>query len=149
MSEAETATSGDRSGISVAAACIQRPIVMPELFSGEEGPFCDWLEHFEMCADLNGWKRDVCRKFLVVRLRGHAQEVYKGLEKTTRQDYDRLKASLSEQLAPPGEENRYKSEFRARQQREGETAAEVGRDVRRLARKAYPSLAIDTRQIST
>jgi hypothetical protein len=122
---------------------------MPELFSGEEGPFCDWLEHFEMCADLNGWKRDVCRKFLVVRLRGHAQEVYKGLEKTTRQDYDRLKASLSEQLAPPGEENRYKSEFRARQQREGETAAEVGRDVRRLARKAYPSLAIDTRQIST
>ena len=145
MSVSESASSGDRSGIAEAASCIQRPIIMPELCSGEEGPFCDWLEHFEMCADLNGWKQDVRSKFLVVRLRGHAQEVYWGLEETSQQDYDKLKAALSEQLAPPGEENRYKSEFRARQQQKGETAAEVGRDIRRLARKAYPSLAIDTR----
>jgi hypothetical protein len=118
---------------------------MPELFSGEEGPFVDWLEHFEMCSDLNGWKQDVRSKFLVVRLRGYAREVYKGLEKATQNNYAELQAALSEQLAPPGEEDRYKSEFRARQQQESETAAEVGRDIRRLARKDYPSLAIDTR----
>lgn len=34
---------------------VNRPIVMPEAFSGE-GSFADWLDHLERVAQINKWK---------------------------------------------------------------------------------------------
>lgn len=63
-----------------------RPVVMPDSYNGD-GQFKDWLANFELCAELNGWTGETRRKFLIVRLRGHAQELYNSFDDMTRGDY--------------------------------------------------------------
>ena len=89
---------------------------------------------------------DTRRKFLIiVRLRGTAQEIYNNLDEATQMNYVQLKTALIDQLDPAAQENRFRTEFRARRQRHGETIAVFGRDIRRLARMAYHSLPLGTR----
>ena len=54
---------------------------------------------------------------------------------------------MTEQLDAASQDfdGRFKAEFRARQQARGESPAELGRDIRRLFRLAYPSLLPVTR----
>ena len=63
----------------------------------------------------------------------------------TETSYVQLKTALIDQLDPAAQENRFRTEFRARRQRHGETIAVFGFDIRRLACMAYHSLPLGTR----
>ena len=58
---------------------LNRPVVMPEAFSGEATDERDWpayIDYFAECSALNGWQadgQDHRARFLSVRLRGAAQ----------------------------------------------------------------------------
>ena len=103
--ESLVVTSGDRTGIRMtdpeerqapaSAPLLARPVVMPDPFGGDEGQqFKDWLANFELCAGLNAWNEDTRRKFLIVRLRGTAQEIYNSLDENTQTSYVQLKTAL-------------------------------------------------------
>ena len=106
------------------APLLARPVVIPDPFGGDEGQqFKDWLANFELCAGLNAWNEDTRRKFLIVRFRGTAQEIYNNLDEATQTNYVQLKTAPIDQLDPAAQENRFRTEFRARRQRHGETIA--------------------------
>lgn len=43
-----------------------RPLATPELYSGE-GPFDEWIDHFESVPKLNGWKDKDMAQWLAVQ----------------------------------------------------------------------------------
>ena len=51
------------------------------------------------------------------------------LDENTQTSYVQLKTALIDQLDPAAQENRFRTEFRARRQRHGETIAVFGRDI--------------------
>ena len=69
------------------------------------------------------------------------------MDEATQTSYVQLKTALIDQLDPAAQENRFRTEFRARRQPHGhgETIAVFGRDIRCLARMAYHSLPLGTR----
>ena len=64
----------------------ERPVIVPEYFSGEE-PYEDWADQFEAIAEINGWDDDQKLKWLKVRLKGRALMAYKKFPVTVRALY--------------------------------------------------------------
>ena len=60
-----------------------RALVLPETFTGETD-YCDWIDHFENVAVVNGWDEAAKLQWLKVRLTGRAQIALKQLPKATR-----------------------------------------------------------------
>ena len=63
-----------------------RPLVKPERFDGSE----DWnsyIQHFEWCAELNGWNEREKAKFLTVSVTGTARQVLAGVTREKLRDY--------------------------------------------------------------
>ena len=71
-----------------------RPLVLPELFSGE-GSWESWLYHFESVANVNDWDDEKKLKWLKVRLTGKAQTAFQRLPGEARGDYKEAKSGLS------------------------------------------------------
>jgi hypothetical protein len=55
-----------------------RPIVMPDVYTGEED-WIDWITNFELCARINEWDNELKTEFLAVKLKKRAQRVYRDL----------------------------------------------------------------------
>ena len=73
----EVALAGD---VARSPAAVTRPVVLPEIFSGE-GSWTDWSDHFSNVAALNRWDEEAKRLWLRVRLSGRAQTAYKRLSR--------------------------------------------------------------------
>ena len=48
--------------------------VKPDVY--KDGPWEEWLNHFQLCAEINQWNEDQCCQQLAVSLRRRAQTVY-------------------------------------------------------------------------
>ena len=51
-----------------------RPLVLPDPFTGETD-YCDWIDHFENVAAVNGWDEAAKMQWLRVRLTGRAHRL--------------------------------------------------------------------------
>ncbi|CAG2228923.1 unnamed protein product [Mytilus edulis] len=122
----------------------KRPIVMPDVFTGEE-EWTDWLFQFESCSSLNDWNDGLKCKFIIVRLKGTAGKVLSDLDDDTKKDWTKLKAELTARFDTTTRPDLYKSEFMGRRKKPSETYLEMGNSIRTLARKAYPSLSNNVR----
>lgn len=119
-----------------------RPIVMPDAFAGKkEEDFDSWISYFENCADINGWTAEVKCKFIGVRLRGTALQVYQSLPQDIKVDFTALKSALQGKFIPVEKLTLYKAEFKARHQGKSESITEFGQSIRTLAQRAYPSVS--------
>ena len=78
-----------------------RPRAKPDVFSATETSFNDWLNHFELCARINGWSNEQACQQLAVCLRGRAQRVYTTLPQEERESYQSLVTALRLNLEPP------------------------------------------------
>ena len=81
---------------SAASGVGTKPVVLPELFTGE-GDFVEWLDHFENVAAINSWDAERKLLWLKVRLTGRAQTAFKRLSSDVRASY-----SESVAVADPG-----------------------------------------------
>lgn len=116
-----------------------RPVVTPELYSGE-GSFDEWLDHFDSVAKINGWKDEEATQWLSVRLVGRAKAAYKRLPEETKQNLDRAKAALRRRFEPESKRSLYTAEFQARCKLPSEDWATFADDLKNLADKALPDL---------
>ena len=114
-------------------------------FSGEdldkEGEtFQDWIEQFEMIAQMCGWDHQAKLVNLTTRLRGQAYSFYRTCTARQRSDYDALKLQLKERFTPVRMQVVHSSLFHQRKQETNETVDQYAQDLRRLFYRAYPKV---------
>uniref|UniRef100_A0A672SDB6 Peptidase A2 domain-containing protein n=1 Tax=Sinocyclocheilus grahami TaxID=75366 RepID=A0A672SDB6_SINGR len=86
-----------RSMIATANSIVNRPVFMPETFTGGGR---DWSEQFEMAAEVNNWNGDLKFKLMSLLLSGRARDVFCGLTIEDCSSYAKLKEVLSKRRLP-------------------------------------------------
>lgn len=67
---------------------------MSDTFTGAEREWSDWVEQFEMAADVNNWDEPLRLKCMGLLLSGRAHEVYSGFSEMVNASYVLLKEAL-------------------------------------------------------
>ena len=124
-----------------------RPLVIPELFSGEgNAHWDDWIDHFDRIADVNEWDADKQKKWFPARLTGRAASVYKRLSDAIKADLKLTKEALKERFEPASRKELYRAELASRKKKRSEDWAAYGEELTRLAEKAYPDLPVEAQE---
>ena len=115
-------------------------------FAGEdqttEGSFLDWIERFEMVAELAQWSDTVKVKQLVLRLRNSAQAFYRTCSEEQKTSYQALVTEMSRRFTPVRIQALECSKFHERRQKREESVDAYAQDLQRLFKKAYPGAAL-------
>lgn len=117
----------------------------PEAYDGTE----DWQEYlvyFEQLSELNGWDHPTMAMMLGLSLKGAARTVLAGLGLPQRRDYRLLRMALTQNFSPPEKVHLHMAELKARKRKPSESLANLGRDIARLVRLAYPGADQPTRE---
>lgn len=126
---------------------VNRPVFMPETFTGSGRDWSDWSQQFEMAAEVNNWNGEIKLKFMSLLLSGRARDVFCGLTMEDRSSYEKLKEALSKCFDPCESEDWNRASLSSRRRLAGETAREFGNALRRLVAKSYPVANGDTQDL--
>ena len=122
-----------------------KPIVNPDNYDGSKS-FDDWLTNLELCSQINGWSVEQKTRFLAVRLRGPALQVYTDLSDARKHDYSALVKALKGRFSPQGQSYLFRAKLKVRSRRKNEKLPELASDIRRLVVKAYPDISAELRE---
>ena len=120
----------------------KRPKVMPDQFDGKSS-WPDYLAHFEICSEINGWNFQQRTQYLSVSLRGTACQVMNNLPLHRRRDYRELVTALGRRFNPENQSELYRVQLRNRLRRTNESLPELGQHIRQLVSQAYPGANAD------
>ena len=124
-----------------------KPLLLPELFSGEPQNWTEWLEHFESVAAVNKWESDEDKlKWLRVRLAAKAQTAVRKMPESVRNNYGECVQALKQRFDPDSKRDLYIAELHTRARHRGEDWASYGDALRTLADKAYGDLEEKARE---
>ena len=122
-------------------------------FSGEssDGGFCkdifqDWLEQFELIANVLGWSSQAKLVNLITRLQGQAYSFFRSCTIEQRTDYSLLVAELKKRFTPVTLPAIQTNLFHDRKQHVSESVDAYAQELRTLFNKAYPSVQQGTRE---
>ena len=118
----------------------------PATYDGT-GLWNDYLSHFESVSLLNHWTETEKGLYLAASLRGQALGILGNQPRDDGQNYTRLVQSLQDRFAPSNRTELYRSQLRERRQKASESLPEMGQDVRRLIKLAYPTASCDLKEI--
>lgn len=117
---------------------LQKPIAMPESFSGSRSEnFNEWVQDFELYAELNSWGDDQKLKFLPICLKGGARRIFSDLKGI--KTYVSAVDSLRERFDPKCYSEVHKLNFRRRKRNKNESFFDLALDLRKLAKQAFPA----------
>ena len=114
----------------------------PGTFDGT-GSFKDYMVQFEMIAALNNWSERTKALELATSLRKTALGVLTDLNDDTRYDFQALVSALSTRFEPEDQAEVFKAQLRNRRRKKTESIPELGQDMKRLARLAYPGVMME------
>ena len=117
-----------------------KPIVEPDNYDGRTN-LEDWLTNLNLCCQINGWTKEQKTKFLAVRLRGPALQVYTDLPDINKSCLEDVVRALRERFSPVGQIALYRAQLKARSRGKNEPLPELASDLRRLVSKAYPNVS--------
>ena len=123
-----------------------RRTILPEKYSGLT-PLNEYLVHFELCAEINGWSETDKAKYLAVCLRGQAQALLGSIQRRQLGDYQYLVGTLQERFGLEGQTEIFMAELQTKTKSHKETYQELADGILRLVGKAYPSATSDTLRI--
>lgn len=121
----------------------------PDVYNGESVEWPDYLCHFEQVSRWNEWTDCEKATQLAMCLRGRAQRVLSELTSRELNDYFELKSALTQRFCPAEREAAYRCDFRNRRRKFGESVADYGYTLRRLASRAFSSFPLDMRESLT
>ena len=117
----------------------------PEPFDGSSD-WPEYLVYFEQLAEVHGWDHNTMAIVLGLSLKGSARSVLANMNLPQRRDYRALKDALTQHFCPPQQIHLYQAELKARKRKPNESLPELGREISRLIRLAYPSADTATRE---
>ena len=109
-----------------------------DTFTGTQAELKDWLHHFDIVAELNGWTEAEKGAHLASSLRGNAMQILDELPPGERKDYAKVVGALRRRFDPEQRESLKKIEFRNRTMRRNESVTDYGYALSRLAKGAFP-----------
>ncbi|OUC41112.1 hypothetical protein D917_03617 [Trichinella nativa] len=121
-------------------------MAIPEQYDSSSN-WDEWLEHFEDAAVVNGWNEAEKLKWLPLSLSQKARSTFRQLPPYIRSSYRSCVTSLKERLDPPRNAAVYRAELENRKRRAQESWSDIGRDIRHLVEKTYPTLSDDAKDI--
>ena len=119
-----------------------RPRVMPDQYDGKR-QWEEYLSYFENCAVINEWDDHHKAQYLRVSLRGAANQFLRTLPEHKKQDYNQLVTLLGRRFNPDNQRELFRAELKNVTREDKQTLPELGEEVRRLARMAYPNAPED------
>ena len=120
----------------------KRPKIMPDQYDGKTS-WIDYLAHFEICCEINGWNFAQRTQYLSVSLRGAACQVMCSLPVHKRRDYRELIQALGRRFHPENQSELYRVQLRNRARKANETLPELGQQIRQLVAQAYPGANVE------
>ena len=99
----------------------------------------EWLEQFEMIAEVCRWDSKAKLVNMVTRLRGEAYAFYKSCSLQQRGSYEAMTSALTKRFTPVRIQAVESGLFHERKQRERESVDSYVQALRGLFKKAYPS----------
>lgn len=111
----------------------------PERFNGKQ-PWNEYKTHFEMCAGVNRWNMQEKAMHLAASLDGPALQLLSNLSNEDRQNYYKLTLALKNRFENPYLQSLYRAQLANRKKQSGESVLQMGEDMKRLSRLAYPGL---------
>ncbi len=109
----------------------------PAEYDGKSS-FQDYLVHFEMVSDLNGWDQLTRALELATSLRGQAQSVLSDLTPEERRDFISLVKVLTWRFEPDNLSEIYRAQLKGRERHKDEALPVLCHDLKKLVRKAHP-----------
>ena len=126
----------------------QLPPLKP--FSGEEREegeeISDWLDRFQMIAEVCHWNQQAKLVNLATRLSGQAYAFYQSCSSQQKTNYSALVSALTKRFTPVRIQSVESSLFHEHKQRETESVDEYAQALRSLFHRAYPHTQQSSRE---
>ena len=122
---------------------LAKPVVMPGKFDGT-GHLSEYLAHFDLCRQANGWNHELAGVFLGLSLTGIARRLLSGIETNTAVGYLKLREALVQRFQPPNQSAMYKALLKKKERVAGECLQAHSEEIERFTRLAYPEADITT-----
>ena len=116
----------------------RKPVVMPGTYEGTT-PLREYLSHFTLVAQVNGWSSEEAALYLGVSLSGPARRLLSGIDLGAPDGLSRLIAALERRFQPRDQEAIFRAQLKSSRQQKGETVSQVSDAIEQLIRQAYPS----------
>ena len=124
---------------------IRKPILMPDPYDGR-GNLDDYISHFELCKDLNGWNNETAARFLASKFRGNPLQMYTDMSGSEKRSLDSIYAQLRSRFDPNNNADVYRVELRMRRQKHNESLSDLAGAILRLVNNAYPKASYEQRE---
>ena len=125
---------------------VSTPTMKPECYDGTT----DWSEYciyFDQLSELYDWDEEKKAMILGISLKGEARVVLASLNAAQRRSYTALTKALAQSFAPKELVHLYQAELKARRKKGDESMVDLGRDIAKLVRLAYPTADTATREV--
>ena len=117
----------------------------PDTYDGT-GDWEEYSVYFHQLSLVNGWDEQTQAIMLGLNLRGQARAVLTGLSAQERQQLPAIERALQQNFSPTQQQHTYLSKLRGRKRKANEPLPELGREIARLVRLAYPRADQATRE---
>ena len=125
---------------------VSTPHIKPEDYDGTSD-WSEYLIYFDQLAELYHWDGEMKAMILGVCLKGEARVVLASLSQAQRKSYTSLTTALAQSFAPKELVHLYQAELKARKKRSEESMVDLGREIAKLVRLAYPTADAATREV--
>ena len=122
-----------------------RPLVKPEKFDGTE----DWntyIQHFDWCAEINGWTEQEKAQFLAVSVTGTARQVLAGVDKERLRHYGVVVQILRARFDPVGRMEFHRMQLKNRVRKSEESLSALADDIRGLVDRVFHDIPMESRE---
>ena len=117
--------------------------VKPEKFSGSgnDTDFQAFLDQFEACARMNGWKEEEKTNQLILCMKEKAHVVMSPLSASDKSSYTCMVEALCKKIGMRQVPEAAKATLKARRRMVGESLLDLSIDIKHLCGEAYPTLS--------
>ena len=122
------------------------PRFKPEDYDGTTS-WTEYQMYFDQLAELSEWDDEKKAMILGLCLKGEARMVLAGLDVARRHSYLAVTTALAQNFAPKELVHLHQAELKARKKKREESMTDLGRDIARLVRLAYPTADLATREV--
>ncbi|CAC5376182.1 unnamed protein product [Mytilus coruscus] len=110
------------------------------------GSWQDYIVHFEMIAEINGWDENTKALELATCLRDSAQAILSDLRPDLRRSYAHLVAALTSRFQPSNQAELYRAQMKGKSRNKDQSLPEIAHDIKRVTRLAYSTAPIEVRE---